>query len=341
MKKTLSLILAAVLAFGGAVSVFAAENSIPAGPTARPVFNSNTLYKLSDGLVTTASAAQVANSKSFFVEINTPVGFKAEDMKKYKVRAEWSVGKELIEKVSIVYKKAADTLLGSSPASQYSYYAEIKPKAELTVSKNDIVGTLTLYKSSTKELGASVITVGNVGNAAIGEVTAKFGDGTGGTTSDYTVHTNEKVVSFGKGISDITIIFDGIGEMDINVESQDKLYLGFNRDRSAAIDAMYPTANMDYVNFVGSPAFNRTGIMNLYAEDLRNAAAPDTFLYAVDEDGVITAVKSTFNEELQSHKFAVRKLANTYIISDRELELDEAVTETPVTPDKTNPNTGR
>lgn len=355
MKKSLSLILAAVLAFGGAVSAFAASGlapdagdpnlNIPALSATNPRFTSDAagnvyVYSISDGIVTTASASNPnKNSKSMYLEIDTVAGMKESDMKKFKVKGEWTVGKDLIEKTSIVYKKNAH--------GAYSYYAEIKPKESITVSKSDLVGTITLYKSSVKNFCDQIqFTSSGVINA-IGEPNVKFTGSGSGRGADHTVYEigttdpKETVFSFGSDLNDMTILFNGVGEFEIDVEAQDKLFLGFDRKVNKEIVDMYPTANMEFVNFLGQPAFFRTGVMNLYADVIGDVEAADTFVYAVDADGVITAVKSTYNEDLEAHKFAVRKFARTYIISDRELELDEAVTETPVAPDKTNPNTGR
>ena len=117
---------------------------------------------------------------------------------------------------------------------------------------------------------------------------------------------------------------------------------------------MYNYANLHFITFEGTPSFNKTGTMYIYADK-------ETYLYEVTDDGakaiaaLPTAGAATaelaageinglkWNEDYEAWEFKTRKLTS-YVLSDVELD-EKTVTEdtSSSTTDggKDNPDTGR
>ena len=142
--------------------------------------------------------------------------------------------------------------------------------------------------------------------------------------------------------------FDEDGEIDIefgdqamftvDVTGQGKLNLAWNTDFDKEFAAMYDYANIDFVTFVGTPAFNKTGTLYIYADE-------DEFVYEVTADGAKEIKGLKWDEDYEAWTFKTRTLG-AYAISDVELD-EKTVTEdkddASSTTDggKTNPDTGR
>ena len=92
---------------------------------------------------------------------------------------------------------------------------------------------------------------------------------------------------------------------------------------------------LHFFNFEGTPAFNKTGTMMVYADK-------DTFIYEATEDGA-KKIDAVYDEDYEAWVFKTRKLTS-YVVSDVELT-DKTVTEdnSSSTTDggKDNPDTGR
>ena len=142
--------------------------------------------------------------------------------------------------------------------------------------------------------------------------------------------------------------FDEDGEIDIefgdqamftvDVTGQGKLNLAWNTDFDKEFAAMYDYANIDFVTFEGTPAFNKTGTLYIYADE-------DEFVYEVTADGA-KAVKAEWNEDYEAWELKTRTL-KSYAISDVELdektETEDKKDDSSSTTDggKENPDTGR
>ena len=124
----------------------------------------------------------------------------------------------------------------------------------------------------------------------------------------------------------------------VDVTGQRKLNLAWNTDFDKEFAAMYDYANIDFVTFVGTPAFNKTGTLYIYADE-------DEFVYEVTADGA-KAVKAEWNEDYEAWELKTRTL-KSYAISDVELdektETEDKKDDSSSTTDggKTNPDTGR
>ena len=123
----------------------------------------------------------------------------------------------------------------------------------------------------------------------------------------------------------------------VDVTGQGKLNLAWNTDFDKEFAAMYDYANIDFVTFEGTPAFNKTGTLYIYADE-------DEFVYEVTADGA-KAVKAEWNEDYEAWELKTRTL-KSYAISDVELtektateDKDDASSTTDG--GKENPDTGR
>ena len=143
-------------------------------------------------------------------------------------------------------------------------------------------------------------------------------------------NSDQPVVKF-SNLDEEVITFEGVGEFEINLYKQDKLYLGFNTDFNKEIADKYPEAELEFVNFVGKPAFNKWGVFYLYADE------DNKYVYEM-VDGVISKVDATWDESMDAYRFAAKRF-DTFIVSDVELDLSaQGTTEDG---DKPNPGTGR
>ena len=98
---------------------------------------------------------------------------------------------------------------------------------------------------------------------------------------------------------------------------------------------------MDFLTFEGNPTFNKNGTAYIYADE-------DAFIYEVTADGAKEIKGLKWDEDYEAWTFKTRSLG-AYVISDKELDLDEINTElddkdeASSTTDggKKNPDTGR
>ncbi len=139
---------------------------------------------------------------------------------------------------------------------------------------------------------------------------------------------------------DQTITTDTGYYFDVDLTGQGKLLLYYDEKYNSTVAATYPSANLDFVSFNGV-SFNKTGELTILAD-------PDTFLYALNADGSLSTIKSTYDEYEEAFKITTRTLGK-YVISDIELKLvaassvassTDSATSSTTTPVKTNPGTG-
>ena len=357
MKKTLALVLAAVMTAGMTTVAFAdATNDNSLEVTLVDVTDGNYLYvdanddgrfgstddkfttnngtehlsgaiaiakPTADKVPTSVDLSVVKGGKKVAIPLLDEHGNKItekDDVRRTKVKAEWKVG-DLAEKPEIEFVKIGD---------EYVYAVTFTLPEAAETKTTDLAGSISVYESSSqlkddyndKEL-----------------VTLNFGSEYG-----YKVEEFDKVADWNKvevvdfdGIEDVeTMSFGDDFEFEVDLAGQGKLNLKWNSDFNKEFAAMYDYANIDFINFVKEPSFNKNGTMYIYAED------KDTFVYEVTEDGA-KAIDATWNEDYEAWEFKTRKLTK-YVISDVELD-EKTVTEdtSSSTTDggKDNPDTGR
>ena len=143
------------------------------------------------------------------------------------------------------------------------------------------------------------------------------------------------IVSFDKEEGEIDIEFEDVATFTVDISGQGKLNLAWNTSFNKEFGAMYDYANLTFVNFEGTPSFNKNGTLMVYAE-------PDTFFYEVTEDGA-KKVDAEYDEDYEAWVLTTRTLSS-YVISDVELtEKTVTDTEDDTTDDgsKPIPDTGR
>ena len=242
-------------------------------------------------------------------------------IKGYKVKAEWTVG-DLDEKPEIELVKIDDIYM-------YAVTFTLPEAAEIKTS--DLAGSISVYRSSSqlkddyedKEL-----------------VTLNFGSEYGYKEEKYNAVVDwdkVEVVDF-KGVDGEETLVFGDFEFEVDVTGQGKLNLKWNQDFNKEFAAMYDYANIDFVNFVKTPSFNKNGVVYIYADE-------DAYIYEVTADGAKEIKGLKWDEDYEAWTFKTRTL-KSYAISDVEL------TEKTVTEDKDdassttdggkeNPDTGR
>ena len=357
MKKTLALVLAALMTAGMTTVAFAdATNDNSLEVTLVDVTGGNYLYvdanddgrfgsaddkfttnngtehlsgaiaiakPTADKVPTSVDLSVVKGGKKVAIPLLDEHGNKItekDDVRRTKVKAEWKVG-DLEEKPEIEFVKIGD---------EYVYAVTFTLPEAAETKTTDLAGSISVYESSSqlkddyndKEL-----------------VTLNFGSEYG-----YKVEEFDKVADWNKvevvdfdGIEDVeTMSFGDDFEFEVDLAGQGKLNLKWNQDFNKEFAAMYDYANIDFVNFVKTPSFNKNGVVYIYADE-------DAYIYEVTADGAKEIKGLKWDEDYEAWTFKTRTL-KSYAISDVELT-EKTVTEdkddTTTDGGKTNPDTGR
>ena len=241
-------------------------------------------------------------------------------VRRIKVKAEWKVG-ELSEKPEIEFVKIG---------AEYAYAVTFTLPESAEIKTTDLAGKIAVYESSSQLKD-------NYSDKEY--ITLSFGSEYGFKTEDYDGSDLAKaeVVDFDGYSDDVeTLTFGDDFEFEVDLSGQGKLNLKNNRDFNKEFAAMYDYANIDFINFVKTPSFNKNGIVYIYADE-------DAYIYEVTADGAKEIKGLKWDEDYEAWTFKTRTL-KSYAISDVEL------TEKTVTEDKDdnttdggkeNPDTGR
>ena len=346
MKKTLALVLAAVMTAGMTTVAFAAKagdvnamlgyavnegGDLVYATDVYYVLDSDDVAKLPEG-ANVEGGDEIAIPLVQWTDVNgdgnaitdaddTFEWYRdTDDLKKHNVYTDWRIGNADAEIRMVKYG-----------AGDYRYSVVV------TVPENDTNKPVDLEGK---------IMVGRTKNAAEDAIYGSFDLGVTYAPAAQVVKTYEgETLEAGKtGIYK----FDEDGEIDIefgdqamftvDVTGQRKLNLAWNTDFDKEFAAMYDYANIDFVTFEGTPAFNKTGTLYIYADE-------DEFVYEVTADGA-KAVKAEWNEDYEAWELKTRTL-KSYAISDVELdektETEDKKDDSSSTTDggKENPDTGR
>ena len=359
MKKTLALVLAAVMTAGMTTVAFAAPAtkddadleiklvSEQRGNTLYVDANDDGRFGTTDDTFTTNDGNPMPQGKVTIdppeegkpedVDLSVVKGSKKvaipllrdgvgkatekEDIRNIKVKTDWKVG-ELTEKPEIEFVKIG---------TEYVYAVTFTLPEAAEIKTSDLAGSISVYRSSSqlkddyddKEL-----------------VTLNFGSEYGYKEEKYNAVVDwdkVEVVDF-KGVDGEETLVCGDFEFEVDVTDQGKLNLKWNSDFNKEFAAMYDYANIDFVNFVKTPSFNKNGVVYIYADE-------DAYIYEVTADGAKEIKGLKWDEDYEAWTFKTRTL-KSYAISDVEL------TEKTVTEDKDdassttdggkeNPDTGR
>ena len=241
-------------------------------------------------------------------------------VRRIKVKAEWKVG-ELSEKPEIEFVKIG---------AEYAYAVTFTLPESAEIKTTDLAGKIAVYESSSQLKD-------NYSDKEY--ITLSFGSEYGFKTEDYDGSDLAKaeVVDFDDYSDDVeTLTFGDDFEFEVDLSGQGKLNLKNNRDFNKEFAAMYDYANIDFINFVKTPSFNKNGTVYIYADE-------DAYIYEVTADGAKEIKGLKWDEDYEAWTFKTRTL-KSYAISDVELT-EKTVTEdkddTTTDGGKTNPDTGR
>ena len=241
-------------------------------------------------------------------------------VRRIKVKAEWKVG-ELSEKPEIEFVKIG---------AEYAYAVTFTLPESAEIKTTDLAGKIAVYESSSQLKD-------NYSDKEY--ITLSFGSEYGFKTEDYDGSDLAKaeVVDFDDYSDDVeTLTFGDDFEFEVDLSGQGKLNLKNNRDFNKEFAAMYDYANIDFINFVKTPSFNKNGIVYIYADE-------DAYIYEVTADGAKEIKGLKWDEDYEAWTFKTRTL-KSYAISDVELT-EKTVTEdkddTTTDGGKENPDTGR
>ena len=347
MKKIFALALAAVMTAGMTTVAFALDQDrvIMIGAAGSTVYvddNDNGKFGDADDIekalpgisassdaLTSVDVSVIKGGKKVAIPLLFPNGDPITDkdeIKGYKVKSDWSVG-GLDDKATIELVKIDD---------KYRYAVTfVMPEAAET-KDSDLAGQISVYKNSSdlkdsnadkkyysinfgSTYGYKVDALGDIDNDIASAEIVEFKDTKGGNK----LEGEETLVA-------------GDFEFEVDVTGQGKLNLKNNVDFNKEFAAMYDYANIDFINFVMEPTFNKNGDVYIYADE-------DAFVYEVTADGAKEIKGLAWDEDYEAWTFKTRTL-KSYAISDVELT-EKTVTEdkddTTTDGGKENPDTGR
>ena len=343
MKKTLALVLAAVMTAGMTTTAFAYidDYKLALGKDGN---GTDTLYVMEDGVAKNVTSDYIFEGGDEIVlpivmwedtgDTNAYEASKVkgmyedkDDVKMPKVYATWKEGEA--EELSIETVKFG--------AGNYSY-AVVVTVPDVTGNKiQDLVGDIMIgsSKSSAEKYDYTKYDL-QVSYAPDGVDTYYKVDFDGG---DVLESGKTGIVAFDKEAGEIDIEFgDETALFTVDVTGQGKLNLAWNTDFNKEVADLDKSANMDFVTFEGTPSFNKNGTLYIYADK-------DSYLYEI-VDGKLVAVDAEYDEDYEAWSFKTRTLG-AYVISDKELEEqvitdgDEDASSSTTDGGKENPDTGR
>lgn len=225
----------------------------------------------------------------------------SDDVKGYKVFADWKVG-DMDTDPELKYVKF------QKEDGSYGYgYAAVVYIPETTSSKDfDLAGTLSVAKTSSKAKDA--IDQNKFDFDTTYASTANILEDFDGSQS---LDNGGAIVKFADDCGEIDIEFGEEALFTVNATGQGKLNLKYDTDYNTDFAAKYDYANIDFLNFVGTPSFNRNGTLYIYADE-------DSYLYEVTADGA-KELDAKWDKDFEAWKLTTRTLTS-YAVSDVELD---------------------
>lgn len=330
MKKFFAAALASAMVVSMAATSFAATAAIVAGVEKETNASGKVvpvLYKESSGLMVKNTGLVGYGKTAFFALTSNANGNSApiteyDSVKGTSIKVKWEIGATAVEKLEIVKKK--------NGSQDYSYYLAVATKASTSTKQTDVAGTVNLRKSGTPSFDLKEATAVDV-SFTLGYATTTGDRNVDDTATIYNfvnIKQNDSTADKTQEAEEYELKLPGGNYFTVNTIGQGKIILAADMNYNADIAAKYPAANLDFFNGNGA-TFNKTGELTILADE-------GTFLYAVNADGNLVAVKNTYDQYEEAFKVKTRTLG-AYVISDVELKL---TTTTPVDPAKPNPGTG-
>ena len=244
-----------------------------------------------------------------------------DDVKRLKVKTEWKVG-DLEKKPEIEFVKIGN---------KYAYAVTFTLPESGEIKTSDLAGKITVYEKSgqLKDDYSDKEYITLSFGSEYGYKEEKFDD-----VADW---DDVEVVDFDDCDDVETMTFGDNFEFEVNLSGQDKLNLKWDEEFNEEFAAKYDYANIDFINFVKTPSFNKNGTAYIFAEK-------DEFVYEVTEDGAKAIAGLEWDEDYDAWTFKTRTL-KSYAISDVELdkqtETEDKNESSKPESGKDNPDTGR
>lgn len=346
MKKTLALVLAALMTAGMTTVAFAAKaDAVPVLGYKDNATGAVVAVKTESGAyeLTTAFDSNFESGEKVYIPISMWADDAAQtgkgsidstddvtlvtdkdDIKGYKIYTDWKVG-DVDVKPYIDYVKFD---------GKYAYAVVVEIPETVGAKTIDLAGTITIAKTSTaaKDKTTPATFDFDTAYSASGEAKVEL--------PTEALPSGGALVKFEDECGEIDIEFGEEALFTVDANGQGDLNLMYNTDFLSEVAALDESANMDFLTFEGNPSFNKNGTLYIYADD-------DTgFLYQV-VDGELKAIDAEYDEDYEAWFFKTRTLG-TYVLSDKEIENlvitdgdEDASSSTTEDGGKKNPDTGR
>ncbi len=126
------------------------------------------------------------------------------------------------------------------------------------------------------------------------------------------------VVDFGSDIEMLYLEGDD-WSYEVKMSDQGKVALKFDNDPVKSVSrAADEDADLTFFNFKGNPEFDFTGTMTVTLPD----EDEEYWLYSIDEDGDLTEINASMNDDDDALEFKARTLGS-FVLSDMELDIDD------------------
>ena len=285
--------------------------------------------------------------------------FEADAVKGLKVKATYDLGKEFVEKTSIVKKKvnsdfikqvASDNGFNSGDVDSttsggrvYAYFVAVETVNKMSTSTKYISGKIELDKNkTTKSTGVYYPDEMDYDTHRINvDLTVEYKPV---SENSITVDDVKRTYKFSDNEDEeyeVYLIDSDTALFTVDTRGQGKLVLSANNDFISSIASKYPSANLDFLTVEASASFNKIGELRVYAEE-------GQYLYAVGADGKLKETNAKYDDSDEAYVIKTRTLGS-FVISDTKLNVaagedvvaPEVKPETPTTPTvPVNPGTG-
>ena len=341
MKKTLALVLAGVMAAGMTTTAFAASlsDNVFVGVNANEDEWDKAYIINSDGEADTELKAgdileggdEIAIPILYYTDENENGNVELNEYhwytsgsdysKSVNVNEDWDVGSAETDLRYVKY--TAGTLASASDYRVYSVVVTIPENNTNHV--EDLSGTISVGRTRTLAKDAVWGVSIDVSYAPAGvDIERNFNGG-----------EVDGIVAFEDDCGEIDIEFGEEAMFTVDATGQGRLNLAWNTTFDKEFAAKYDYANIDFLTFEGTPSFNKTGTLYIFADE-------DAFIYGKGSEGAVD-VNAEWDEDMEAWAIRTRTL-DAYVISDVELD-EQTVTEdkddTTTDSGKENPDTGR
>lgn len=315
MKRALSLFLAVALMAGmAAVSLAAPMPVLEGNSSARVDSIGEDFFKYSsDNAIMNSSSSDTATyGNTIYYPLLSEDGYliaEPDAVKGVSIKTRWENNGDYVASVDLARMKAV------SGAGGYGYFLAVKFISSAEASSTDVIGDITLKKSSGDYKFETKLDV---------NLPLRYTGVTVSAARDiHVIYDTKYLYDFdgtpGAQDEEFEFTFDDIEDayFTVNTIGQGDLILAADGDYNTDITSKHPTADIDFFNGNGA-SFNKVGTLFIPAD-------ADSFLYEVRSNGALFTVPGAeYDEYDEGFLFKTRTLG-TYIVSDEQLPATEVV----------------